>query len=215
MFVFTLEVSAGGGGAVQKTSINKHFYTTSHVYDRRRQPAFFIICNHHYVSSRPTDCRFSKRYFPGSHGLPHGLIREKKKKTKNLKRFIMRPPCPGLTHLSFFFFPEQIELLEVDISRERKGCFLLQLECAISRKPGVSIALRPKGGKANKKRGAGGRVEDKELDGDGLLMDSTVPQCQFPFLIGGLFLKTNRGETDFFLYRILANSDTFILSRLF
>lgn len=139
----------------------------------------------------------------------------KKKKKKNLKRFIMRPRCPGLTHLSFFFFPDQIELLEVDISRERKGCFLLQLECAISRKPGVSIALRPKGGKANKKRGAGGRVEDKELDGDGLLMDSTVPQCQFPFLIGGLFLKTNRGETDFFLYQILANSDTFILSRLF
>lgn len=101
----------------------------------------------------------------------------------------MRPRCPGLTRLSFFFFFTcQIELLEVDISGERKGSFLLQPECAISWKPVVSIALRPRGGKPMKKRDDG-RVEDKEADGDGLLMDSTVPQCQFPFLIGGLFLK--------------------------
>lgn len=43
--------------------------------------------------------------------------------------------------------------------------------------------------KANVKKGGDGRVEDKERDGDGLLMDSTVPHCQFPFLIEGLFLK--------------------------
>lgn len=156
-----------------QNGINKHFYTTSHVYDQRRQPPFLFIGN-----LRGQQIAVFPR---GSflEGMDCHVVLLEKKKLESLNN-----DAPG-THPSFFFFPCQIELLE-DISRERKGCFLLQPECAISWKPVVSIALCPRRGKPVKKSGDS-IVEDKGRDGDGLLMDSTVPHCQFPFLIGDLF----------------------------
>lgn len=186
MFVFALNVFAGRGGAAKLVSINIFIQTVLCTTDGVGPPPFFYYLRSSSCISEANRLPFFQEVLSWKLWTATWSHRIKKKKLEVLHN---EASVSG-AHPSFFlfFFPCQIELLEVDISGERKGSFLLQPECAISWKPVVSIALRPRGGKPMKKRDDG-RVEDKEADGDGLLMDSTVPQCQFPFLIGGLFLK--------------------------